>query len=688
MSGHFRLRTLGWFLVVMCALLASSGEAAAQNNVLMIVLDDVGVDALGTYCLPPHVCPPLDFPATPNIDALKTSGVLFRNAWSNPICSPTRATLMTGRYGFRTGVRDITKPQIDSNPFDQGLPANELPRCESTLPEVLAMASPVPARAAVGKWHLSNTMNGGALGPNDSGFPHYTGAYSNLVNYFNWIKTIDGRVSPGTSVYSTTDNVNDASTWIGQQTGSWFLMLAFNAPHAPFQAPPVNLRSSARPLAGVDPGHLCDEMDHSNAARRQCYFSMIEAVDKEFGRLKTEIGQQVLDHTTIILLGDNGTPKEVCDDVYRPECAGHSKETVYQGGINVPVIISGAQVTDPDRETDALVNTTDLFTTVIELMTGSSPSTLNPGVVLDSESLVPILNATGAGTRQYAYSELLNAQAVRNSRYKLIRKSTFDTNPAPEEYYDLQSSEIDSNNLLLHLPLTAEQDSNLAALRDHLNSILSSPLHDCDGDEIIADQDKCDEVRNFVLDDEDPLTQHDYDEDGKGDACDDCPFVSNSPKNVPLVHVNYPNGGQIMNIGSTVTLTWSATDDCGGASISNVDLLLSRSGPDGPFTSIAAGIGNTGSYSWTVAAPPTGGSTAFLKVLAHNSVGNTGLDVSDSGFKIRWNAPICSSYCSDVGVRCTPTGFGPNNCCMHECSTDPTCTAPDPCPFNSCEGCF
>jgi arylsulfatase A-like enzyme len=672
MGVQNRLRLLCRVLALVSVPLLGAAGAVAQDNVLVIVLDDVGVDMLGTYCKPPLNCQSIDFPLTPNIDALKTSGVLFRNTWSNPTCSPTRATVMTGRYGFRTGVRDVTTP-VGSDPFSLGFPRYELPRCEQTIPKVLPLGPLATASAAFGKWHLGNGRNGGALAPNEAGFPHYSGAFANLdtvANYFNWIKTINGRVAHGSNTYATTDNVNDAKAWIQQQTEPWFLWLAFNAPHDPYQAPPANLQSPARPLT---PQQICES--GNTTPKRQCYLSMIEAADKEIGRLMDEMDPQVLAQTTIILMGDNGTPGDLCDSVAHPGCTNRSKETVYQGGINVPLIIAGAQVEDPDRESAALVNTTDLFATVIELMTGGSAAFMLPGVVLDSKTLVGVLDGTQPlGTRQYAFSESLTDRAIRNSSYKLIRF------PAKEEFYDLNLPEIAANNLLDGRTLSAPETSNLNELRTQLDAILASPLGDCDGDGVPQETDKCKEVYN-------PSSQADDDGDQKGNVCDDCPSTWNASRNFPMAHVNSPNGGQTLTIGSTVNLTWSATDDCSGASIANVDLLVSRTGPDGPFTMIAQGIPNTGTYAWTVAGPATGNLfTAFLKVLAHNTVGNTGLDVSDAGFKIKPN--LTASYCSEEGVRCTATSCGLPNCCNTSCGPDPSCAAAEECPYSICGGCL
>src|SRR5206468_1017845 len=107
-------------------------------------------------------------------------------------------------------------------------------------------------------------------------------------------------------------------------------------------------------------------------------------------------------------------------------------------------------------------------------------------------------------------------------------------------------------------------------------------------------------------------------------------FTTAPPDSMPpAVQVTSPNGGESLEVGEGTTLTWSATDAAGVAS---VDLLLSRSGLAGPYEAIAEGVANTGSYLWTVTGPPTG--DAFLKVLARDAASNTGEDASDAPFHI------------------------------------------------------
>lgn len=149
------------------------GELPNFDRIAVIVLDDVGVDMLSCYG------EGADTPNTPHICGLAQEGVLFRNAWANPTCSPTRATVQTGRYGFRNGVSG---------------PGVVLPDAEVTIPEVLA--DPINEHlgfntAAIGKWHLSggnfsNPPNCFLLAdPRDQGYGRGAGTASNFNNYFN-----------------------------------------------------------------------------------------------------------------------------------------------------------------------------------------------------------------------------------------------------------------------------------------------------------------------------------------------------------------------------------------------------------------------------------------------------------------------------------------------------------------------
>lgn len=411
------------------------------NNILVIVADDFGVDIPGIYGEAGQVAP------TPNIDALAAEGVLFRNAWSNTVCSPTRATIQTGRYGFRTGVRWVTFPSSSAE--------NALKLDEFIIPEALDSRS--YAHAAIGKWHLSTIDTGGADGPNMAGYSHYSGALYNIGNYFNWPRTLNG-ITENTQTYATTANVNDALAWINTQESNrpWFMWLAFNAPHSPFHVPPPDLHNFEQ-IKGLT---TCPDV-------AICYRAMVEAMDKEIGRLLSALPVKVRKRTTVIFVGDNGTPSPVTI----PQ-TNRNKFTLYEGGINVPLIISGAGVENPNRESAALVNTTDFYATILE-MAGVDVATVPTLSPLDSISLKPILDDTFTGTslRQYAYSEVAtpfgsmnDGRTIRNQRYKLIQ---FDDVTFIDEFYDLGLDPEESNNLIV-TGMTTEEQTVLADLTNQL----------------------------------------------------------------------------------------------------------------------------------------------------------------------------------------------------------------------------
>jgi hypothetical protein len=130
----------------------------------------------------------------------------------------------------------------------------------------------------------------------------------------------------------------------------------------------------------------------------------------------------------------------------------------------------------------------------------------------------------------------------------------------------------------------------------------------------------------------------DTDGDGVGDSCDNCPAVSNPTQNCPTtpsVTATYPNGGETLYIGTSATLTWTASDACGpgSAGVPTVDILLSRN-IGSTYTTLFSGIANTGSKSWTVTSPQVLLPKAYIKVVAHNTCGNTAFDTSNNGFTI------------------------------------------------------
>ncbi len=171
--------------LALTAVLGLTPFAAAQHDIMLIIADDLGVDRVACYAEHP------DAGHTPTIDSLAASGVLFRNAWSNPTCSPTRATLLTGRYGFRSGIGRVIDCCIDNE--DLSLEA-------VTLPDLL---SPGYATSAIGKWHLAAVKGHGLDHARALRFQQHSGSitsFAGLVgnSYFAYDKAVDGELVPST----------------------------------------------------------------------------------------------------------------------------------------------------------------------------------------------------------------------------------------------------------------------------------------------------------------------------------------------------------------------------------------------------------------------------------------------------------------------------------------------------------
>lgn len=401
--------------------LAVAGPSAARDNFLVISIDDVGVDKIGIYSDDLAYGHPGEGASpgpTPTIDALAAEGVLFRNAYTNPGCAPTRASTLTGRYALRTGIGAV-----------QG--AN-LPLSETLLPEILAGTH---VNAAVGKWHIG--PGGDVDHPTDSGFDRFAGSLGGgLPSYTNWNKVTDGVLQSGVTTYATTDAADEAAARIQEFGASpWFIWLAFNAPHTPYHAPvPSTLHTQS--LSG-----------NPNQSPVPHYAAALEAADTEIARLLAGIPQDVLDDTTIILFGDNGTARQA---VELPFLEDRAKGSMYEGGINVPFIVKSPHVPMVQRGSESLelVQTVDVFATLADIAGVASAAE-------DSISFLPILqNPAGAGNRSIAYTESFGPngfgpytserRTALDGRYKIIWREG-----SVEEMFDLETDPFEQTNLLL-----------------------------------------------------------------------------------------------------------------------------------------------------------------------------------------------------------------------------------------------
>ncbi|MCY3001673.1 MAG: sulfatase-like hydrolase/transferase [Planctomycetota bacterium] len=431
---------------------AGAVDAREPSNVLLVVADDVGVDMLAAYGVHPNA------PPTPNLDALIADGVLFERAYTPPTCSPTRSAILTGRLSFRTGL---------GQPIDEWLPEFALQLDERTLPEVLKAGSATPiATSAIGKWHLGSVAVGDVDHPNLQGFDWFEGPFGNLFlnqDYFDYAKILNG-VRVQSQVYATTDQVDDAIARVQAMPEPWFLYVGFSAAHTPLHAPPQNLHTYT--LSG-DP----------DASRFEHYCAMVQAMDTELGRLLAAIPPDVRARTTVVFIGDNGSPNQV---VTPPSIPSQSKGSLYEGGVRVPLLIAGRDAVAKGARCSALVQSVDLFPTVIELMEADLEQGVGDNRPIDGRSITRYLSQPLAPSqRTFAVAEKFEPNGfgpytstgamVRDARWKLIRRSGL-----PDALFDLQGLDregVDLNDG----SLTAEESAALARLQVWLDQTIDMP---------------------------------------------------------------------------------------------------------------------------------------------------------------------------------------------------------------------
>ena len=278
--------------------------APRAPNILLLVADDLGYADVGFNGG--------KIISTPNLDRLAATGIRFTDFRACPICSPTRAGLLTGRWPLRFGLMRAVVPPWSRH----GLPSEE-----QTLPELLAPAG-YAARGLVGKWHLGHARR--EFLPLQHGFTHFYGHYNGAIDYFtheregecDWHR--DDRTVREAG-YATDLLGAEAVRFIraapvGQP---WLLYLAFNAPHGPFQAKAEDLRKYAH-LATLD---------------RRAYAAMVDCLDQAIGRvLAAAEARADATNTLVLFLSDNGGIPRVgsSNQPWRG-----AKLTVYDGGTRV-----------------------------------------------------------------------------------------------------------------------------------------------------------------------------------------------------------------------------------------------------------------------------------------------------------------------------------------------------------------
>ena len=402
--------------------------AAGRPNVILILTDDQGYGDLGITGN--------TILKTPNMDRLAGEGVMFRNFYMAPICAPSRASLLTGRYHQRTGV-----------PFADG-PTDVLRLREVTIAKALKSAG--YKTALIGKWHLGRFA---VNGPMAHGFDRFFGFRDGMIVFYNdAILEYNGK--PVRTNGYVTDVLTDAALRFVEENRDqpFFLYLSYNAPHLPMKAPiryeePYNKPGISAHLAKL--------------------YGMITHLDMSIGRVLERLKElEIEDNTIVIFLSDNGMQKgtvgfvksaesDRLDELWRGVDRFNAglrgqKGTVYEGGIRVPFIARWPGRFPKGKVVNSLAAHIDVFPTILALADVPVPE----GLQLDGKSIASILRS-GEGAQvheklflwcdpaaDYRTSRMTypkNNYAVRSGPWKLVKGT---------ELYNLDEDPFESRNVI------------------------------------------------------------------------------------------------------------------------------------------------------------------------------------------------------------------------------------------------
>ena len=420
----------GTFKIAFALLLCNMALSQSQNtppNLIVIMTDDQGYADVGF-----NGCE--DIP-TPNIDAIAKNGVKFTRGYvTYPVCGPSRAGFLTGRYQGRFGFSD--NPSINPNDPSAGLPVEE-----ETIAEVLKKSN--YNNAVIGKWHMGTHPR---FHPLERGFDYFFGFLSGGHNYFpeklnindlsevkrkwQWYATKikENRTVVEIEDYLTDELSQSAVKYIEKQVSNdqhFMLYLAYNAPHTPLQATPKYL----------------SRFDHIKDPKRKTYAAMVSAVDDGVGQiLKTLKKSGIEENTIVVFLSDNGGAKNNGSD--NKPLRGR-KSDLFEGGIRVPFAMQWKGTIPAGMTYEKNVSSLDIMATIV----AQNKISIDKKRTLDGVNLIPFLNGENdSEPHDYLFWRKIkyNAMAVMIGDQKLVKNKRNDF----KEMFNLSSDLSETYNLI------------------------------------------------------------------------------------------------------------------------------------------------------------------------------------------------------------------------------------------------
>ena len=433
----------------------SPAQTADRPNIIFLLLDDMGYADVGAYGNSYH--------RTPNIDRLAEEGMRFTNAYAAaPNCSPTRASIVTGRWPARLGLTQYLPGNVlpHAKLLQAQLPLG-LPLDETVIAEPLGAAG--YATACIGKWHLGS----GDYLPEKRGFDESfaSGHWSSHRTMFaphEWIQVPGAQ--PGDYV---TDMLTSAAERFIEENRErpFFLYMSYYSVHGPIQAK----RNLIDSYAG-----RTDPTNRNHAV----YAAMVEGVDQSVGRLLSLLERYNLASDTVVFFfSDNGgVASRAFNGGFRS-----GKGYLWEGGIREPLILRWPETVQAGAVEDTLVSSIDFYPTLLEIASAADTE----GHTIDGKSLVPLLRQTGEldrDTLYWHYPHYSNAgarptAAIRKQGWKLIEfyedshVELYNLVEDPAESKDLSSAERTR---------AAAMREALAAWRESVGATMPRPNPDYD----------------------------------------------------------------------------------------------------------------------------------------------------------------------------------------------------------------
>ena len=440
--------------------------AAAQPNILLIYVDDLGYGDLGSYGHPVL--------QTPNIDALAADGLRFTNYYApSAICSPSRAGLLTGRQPYRTGIKSWI-------PEDSGVYLRD---DEITLAEVLKTAGYDTAH--IGKWHLNSDLGSTTEPqPTDQGFDYYYGHNAfQLPHNHNPTNVFRNKTAlPAQQGYTADLYASEAIRWLTERDNDkpFFVYLSMAEPHTSFANPPEYNRLyeqySNGEVVPIPNGLAIPPKDQLIPRGPGEYYANITYMDAQLGRVLHWLRANGFDENTVVVFSsDNGAVTSNWINWWEVNAYGSTggfrgrKHYLYEGGIRVPAVIRYPNVTTPGSVSDAPVIGMDLFVTLANIGGGKVPDDRH----IDGIDIQAVFSGADLPQRSlfWARNSVSDLEyAIRKGSWKLL----LDRNHVPRELYNLDEDPLEFFNLINQQESITKQLASDA--ERHIASIDADPL--------------------------------------------------------------------------------------------------------------------------------------------------------------------------------------------------------------------